>query len=310
MKFKKVVIWIAIVLLVVVVGLSVKYAWGKWEDSISYWNGETRRTLVILIDQDEAIGAIVVSMEAVTNSLFIMKLPNNLMLEVSNNYGNYQINSLLGLAKQEFNWKLIPNTYANLLGVPIDDWFVWGENVNCEIVNSECVSKLLASDLIRDNHESSLSILTRWRMSDIIKKLKINEVLVDGALVSWKNEFEAPDGNWELIYAQEFVDTRLAGKFVDNFIVNESLSWEIVNTTTINGLAGKTGRILNGMGGRVVRLNTIDTLLENCLIRVNNQVLNTYTINKVTNYWGCRVESVQGVDRVDAELWLGNGFDN
>ena len=71
-------------------------------------------------------------------------------------------------------------------------------------------------------------------------------------------------------------------------------------------MAGTVGRVLTGMGGRVLRLDTVSTKINNCVVRARKEVLDNYvTVAKIKKIWNCGEEVNENPGRVDVEVWLG-----
>jgi len=304
---KKMFVFVIIVLGLIAgaVGLGIRIK-SEWEISSKEWDGQ-ERIVMGLMTEDEETGAILLSLEPSTESLFIMRLPSNLYMNVSRGYGKYAVKSLPALARQELNWKLVTESLSYLIGSPVENWMVAGGPFDCAEIDAKCVEKILVKDLQRKEVESSVNRMTRWRLAETIKRLNLKSVIVDGGSVSWKQEEMAADGNQELTYAADYVDARLAGKFSDKRVIDEALAIGVVNASDRNGEAGKVGRLISGMGGRVIKLDSIKSEVDNCLSRATNQTIeNSVTVRRIKEYWDCTTEVRESSGRVDVEVWIGS----
>ncbi len=276
--------------------------WMMNQQKKSAWDGESRVGVVLFVNKGESQELMLVSYEPDGEAVW-MYLPQDMQVGVSRGYGKYPVRSLWNLAEQENDRRLLTESITLLIGVPFEWWVnIDQDRLSCDVMNWDCIKSAL---IYGRNHLHLSTNMVWWDRVKLLWKMKSLDV---GDVVNLdltragrsKSEVEV-DGKEVLVYLDEYTGSRL----VDRRIRNEALSVRVVNTLAVNGLGGAVERIIVGMGGRVVSVESIQADIGKCLVKGNEEMLQSLTAKKMINLWNCE-PSISAVDtKSNLEFWVG-----
>ncbi len=254
--------------------------------------GEFGRFNLVVIDESLTL----LSLDQEKNTLLLIKMPANLYLPVTYGKGQIRAGALWQFDLiQKQKGELLKTTLREFLGVPIDDW------VKVSLSSQEPVWKKLPFLPLRFGRlrfqigkvrEDKIEIID-LSQTDLVKKAN----LVDGSEI-WLADSLALDGF-------------LKEKFYERKILEENLTITVLNATEKPGLATKAGRIIEQIGGRVVRLGEYSAKTTNCLLFFKKELSQSYTVERLRKLFNCEI-SHQEVEesRADVTLIVGTDYAN
>ncbi len=297
----KKIVWL--LLGIIVIGVIVGGGWWLMsEKKKSVWDGESRIGVVLFVNKGDGHELMLMSYEPDGEAVWTY-LPADMQIGVSRGYGKYSASSLWNLSEQENDRRLLTESVTLLLGVPFEWWVNIGqENLSCNDMNWECIKSGL---VYGRNHLRLLTNMVWWDRMKLLwrmRDLDIGDVVNLDVTKAGRSKSEVEvDGKEVLVYLDEYTGSRL----VDRRIRNEALSIRIVNTLMINGLGSAVERVIVGMGGRVVSVESIPTDIGKCLVKGNESMLKSLTAKKMMSLWNCE-PSVGVVDsKANLEFWVG-----
>ncbi|MEK7065407.1 MAG: LytR C-terminal domain-containing protein, partial [Patescibacteria group bacterium] len=119
-----------------------------------------------------------------------------------------------------------------------------------------------------------------------------------------------PDGTILPFVSTDAVDESLGDTFEEASVRAEKLTVAVYNTTTTSGLAERVARIIDRIGGNVVRIGNEERTIERCQIRVNGDHLNTTTSRMLASIFTCDRVLQVGDSYADVIVAVGSGYES
>lgn len=273
---------------------------------VNRWDGKTQ--LNILIGQKENYFLLVA--DPGKESVFVINLPDNLLVEAFGGYGNFKLRNLHGLAKQENKPEIFEKSLEYFLGLPVDYWLDYrdlsfhGQDDQLPkyisgLVRRSVFGKADASVEGRFNmYLLSLFLKNRhlfWQYEDLFE-LRLVSGDDSGSLVLKKD-------NWDS-WAQSYLS--------DSGLKKESFSLGIYNTTFEKGLAAETARIFSNSGFWVVKIGNDKSDEKNCRIDLKSKdQLKSSTFKRIEKIIDCPANIVsenEFPDFTDINIYLGDQY--
>lgn len=244
-----------------------------------------------------------VSLDQTGNSAVVVKIPDNLYLpNLIHGYGQYPAASVYPAG--EFDRKggeTLAGTLQEFLGVPVDGYYYTLQNF------SDLKGLFLSPDFLLGKN-SNLSL---WRKINLVKDLfglrfdKIKTV----DLAGFANSLVLADGSLALSLEPAEVDQALSGLFGENNLQGENLRVEVINTTKMNGLAARAGRLLSNLGLTVVNLDGTADPVAKCKITAEKGTENSKTVARIARIYTCTVETKENsAGRAAVSVFLGQNY--
>jgi len=96
--------------------------------------------------------------------------------------------------------------------------------------------------------------------------------------------------------------------FKDRTFSEEGLSVSVINSTEVPNLALKVSQVLRISGVRVISEESAPPSQERCQIKGEKNLEDSYTTQKIMNWFGCSFFGVNNLTRSDLEVVLGEGY--
>lgn len=289
---------VVLVVLMALVGVGT-VAWMGWKQSV--WLSMERLTITMLSPGNQGVAGGVFSYQA-DEGLLIFLLPREGVLELARGYGGYQVGSLWGLAQQENDYRLIPESMSLLMGAPVAHWVV-GDGLDCE--DAGCWKRVVRSWLF----STSFTDLPWWDRMVLwwrVKGLRSDQVkVVDLGTGNWAVPHLAADGHEEVLFDLHYIDAQVSSLLADSLVRDENLSAAVVNTVGVPKLAGQLTRLIKGLGVHVVAVNDNEAGLERCLLLTKPEFQESKTVERVERLFSCDRDELDEGSRYDLEVWLG-----
>ncbi|MFH2118760.1 MAG: LytR C-terminal domain-containing protein [Candidatus Paceibacterota bacterium] len=205
-----------------------------WAD---IFTGQTSETVLFVTEQVEQTGAFLIKFDFTVSQVDVYPIPSELPMEVLGGYGNYRFQAVYPLLKLEGqNISFIRSTLSLSTGILLDE--LWP--INTDHLQLDKSARL-----------KTFFLQNFWQNLHIPLKHKL----------SWLGL--VLDRRSEIIIHEPL--TKLPISTLPNSKVSSSellCTVALVNTTSLNGLAGRIENLLENHNFRVVRTTSDDTLIE------------------------------------------------
>lgn len=289
-----------------VLALAILLVWNRGRDA------ETPLTQVnVVIDGDPVI---VASWQREKDQLVIVTIPASFAAQALHGLGTYPIRSLWQLGTiQGVSGLVLSQSTEELLALPIP-WYI-GEIPASTTTNAagrlEKVFSIqtlgaIVTGRIKTNIPIVKFIGLLWRRS-FARGDRTVEIPLGASVATGQPQ---PDGTILSLVSTEAVDENLGDTFEEQAIRREKLTVAVYNTTATSGLAERAARIIDRIGGNVVRIGNEERTIQRCQIRANGDHLNGATSRMLASIFTCdRVISV-GEGYADVIVALGRGYES
>lgn len=245
---------------------------------------------------------VVASLEPGKN-LTILKLPENLFLELSRGFGHYQLGSVYELGELEGRGgELLRETVQEYLGVPVDGYM--------KMPNSKQIPNSLLF-LLTGRGETNLGRWDLLRAWWEIKKLRSDKMKsIDLQETDILKTLSLPDGSSVLETDFFRLDELVKKYFGDSKIKKEGIKIEVLNATGEQGLAKKMVRLITNMGGEVIAVGNAEKKQENSNMKCRDKsIKNTYTVQKLETILSAKAEVEEMAEsRADVLILVGEDY--
>ena len=295
-----------------IVGILFVLALALWLVWNIFRKSETPLTQVnVVIDGDPVI---VASWQREQDRLVIVTIPASFAALAVHGLGTYPIRSLWQLGTiQGSSGLVLSQSLEELLALPIP-WYIGEipENSNINAVSrlQNVFSFQTLPAIVTGRIKTNIPIvkfigLAWWRL--FARSDRTIEIPLGASAAT---EEPQPDGTLLWLVSTEAVDTVLGDTFEEQDARGEKLTVAVYNTTTTSGLAERVARIIDRIGGNVVRIGNEEVTIERCQIRANGDHLNTTTSRMLASIFTCdRVTSVPD-SYADVIVALGRGYES
>lgn len=252
-KTKWALIIIGLILGLLILGKTVKIIktiFTPWQDSANHrsylWQGDFNINLLI-----KAKNISLLSYSPQNQQITVLEIPQNSYLDVARGFGKWELRSVFDLGGD----KLLEDTLASLLGMPIDGYFRLTDKYS-HIETSVLIEQLRKDPFIGVNLLSYLRTdltpfeLIRLKMGlagvrfDKIKQIDLQETNVF-------QKDQLADGTQVLSPDQVKLDS-IVSQLAEPSLQFEHKTIAIFNSTSHPGLAQKAARVVTNMGGDVI----------------------------------------------------------
>ena len=258
---------------------------------------------------------IFISFSARDESFDILSIPSNTYIEVPHGYGFYQARSVFGLGEiEEKGGMLFKEAIQEFLGLPVDGWLAM-KNDEWKIDNGKegilkLRNKLFGVGWLKKMPELRTNfnlwdLLRFWLKIGLIRPDKIN--FIDLKENSCLSDFILADGTVVLKDEVSCLDSIAKKYFIEEEIRQEGLSIKIVNTTNFPGLGVKAARLVDNIGGRVLRVESAEEERIETEILVEKRNLEKKTLRRISK--GLNAKIVEGEpEDFDVVIFLGKDY--
>ena len=272
----------------------------------SLWNGRDRINFVLKGGE-----TILASFEPSQESVSLILIPGQTLLEVCHGYGKYKVEAIPGLEKLEKRDILLAESIQENLGIPVEGW-VGMSNVKCSASGGSNVKEKILCEVGNQILQEKSTNFSRWDLLRLWWKIKRvrgggTEVLDLGKLNVFL-EKQLPDGTKVFEIDPARLDPLIQKFLADFSLKKENLSIEILNGTSFAGLAEKGARLLTNIGGEVVTVGNSEAGSEKCEVRSFKDKKNSYTVRKIMKVWNCNWQEKKEEGRAEITLILGEDY--
>lgn len=260
-KVKLALLILGLIILVILIGKLLGFitSFQKpiYSDSAVYrnyiWDQKSKINFVVKSDE-----IYLLSFDPIDKKIIVLKLPDNLYLNLPNGLGTWKLSSVYDLGqsgKERNGGKLLKQSISNFLGVPVEGYIAFQNDLQ-----EKPVKQLI--DEIRDGFWNSFSMVsdinTDFTPSELlglnsgIRSIRFDKVVIqdlEEAQVLDKDTL--PDGTTVFVSDSVRVDS-IASKFFNISISTEKIPVAIFNSTNHPGLAQKAARLVSNLGGNVI----------------------------------------------------------
>lgn len=217
--------------------------------------------------------------------LYLVEIPEKTLIEVAHGYGKYRLESIYGLGLIENRGgELLVDSVQESFGIPIDGYILTEKDPKFSITK-------IITESIQKKTSTNLGRLTLLRLWWQIRKLRADQIK-EFSLTS-ENELkkvEQADGLTAFEFDPDKTDQFLGGYFKEPNIRQEDLAIAILNATDHPGLAQRAARLVNNIGGRVVKVSDFEQRIADCQIWVSAGVNKSQTYSRLSKIYHCQLK--------------------
>lgn len=244
--------------------------------------GQAERFNIILATSP----VILVSINIRQKTAVEISFPDDLYLpELIHGYGRYRAGAIFAAGElDKRGGETLAGSVQEFLGVPVDGYFrPEGKETNLSLL-----------DLVRFYWTFKTTRFDKVKKIDL-EKLASPLILADGSMAKSVDAAE--------------LDNFLNGAFTEDNLREENWRVEVVNTTNINGLGARAGRLLTNLGLTVVNVDSVKTPVGACEVRAKEKARQSPTARRLAKIFGCGQVLSGGQDnRADVSLFLGADY--
>lgn len=296
----------AIVGILFILALTIWLVWNRERDV------ETPITQVnVVIDGDPVILA---SWQREKDQLVIVTIPASFAAQAVGGLGTYPIRSLWQLGTiQGVSGLVLSQSVEELFALPIP-WYIGEipENSNVDAVGrlQNVFSFQTLGAILSGRVKTNVPIiqfigLTWWR--SFARSDRTIEIPLGASVTTGESQ---PDGTILQLVSTDAVDESLGDTFEEASVRAEKLTIAVYNTTATSGLGQRAARIIDRIGGNVVRIGNEEVTTERCQIRASQGNLATTTSRMLASIFTC--DRVVGVpdSYADVIVAVGSGYES
>lgn len=296
----------------------------------SVFDGQNRITLVV----DSAKGGakediLVFSLEPANRSISLLRVPANTNVQVSKNYGTYQLGNVYRLGgldpSQGGGGELLGRTVQDFIGAPIDGWFVsnWEFSLKREDLESRGMKTLVREgfsiknaliflknsgladldtnltiiDMLRVWHRASSVTIDKIEVSDLRNTRTLKKMYLPGETEVYEID-------------PRTLDEMTISLFYDARALKERKTVEIINGAGVAGLGSNVARVVNNMGAQVLFVKTSQEKIEHSRVSGGNK--ESYTVRKISKNLGIPIVKREDGDGppsgIDITIFIGEDY--
>lgn len=232
------------------------------------WDGKGRINLVISSPQ-----VYLVSFAATEKDLLLLKIPEDLYINLPFSFGSWPVGSIYKLGQAEktpIGAPLLEATFSLSFGIPIDGYIITSQKITKDSLVGSAGLNLLGQS------RTNLSILEYLNLWWGIRNLRFDHIeQIDAASANFTKKTVLADGSFAKALDQTKVDLFIQSKFADAQIKDEGLSVAVYNATDHPGLADRAARLITNMGGRVILAANLNKHLDQSIVQGKNSYTKT-----------------------------------
>jgi len=270
----------------------------------SLWNGRDRINFVL-----KGQKVVLASFEPSQESLSLILIPGQTLLEVCHGYGKYKVEAIPKLEEIEEKEGLLAESLQENFGIPVGGWMGEMSNVKCQMSN---VKEKILCEMENQIFQKKMTNFSRWDLLWLwweIKKVKAgNTEVLDLGKLNVLTQSKLPDGTTVFEIDSSRLDPLIQKYFSDLTLKQEGFSIEVLNGTTHLGLAEKGARILSNLGGEVVWVGNSEASSEKCVVGSGKNKKETYTVRKIIKIWNCNWQEKKEEGKAEITVILGEDY--
>jgi hypothetical protein len=270
----------------------------------SVWDGENNLNFVI--QAEERI--FLYSYHPQDDLLNIISLPENLLIELAKDYGEYQLKNIYRLGEMEKigGGRLLQMSLQNFFKVPLEGEFISPSNTGLE---KGKLSSLYLCLLVK-RCETSLNWWDLTRIFSQFSQLKLNQVRL--LKIEETNLFKKErlaDQSEAMRLETSLIDDFSQKYFTDKNFLNAGLKISVVNATHYAGLAKASSRLLKNIGGEVITSEDADQVSDQSFIYYAEEgQRESYSVKKISQIFQIKQILFKPETEGDIVIFLGKDF--
>ncbi len=227
----------------------------------------------------------------------VIRIPAKTMIDTPW-FGEYQVEKLSLLSKQEENQLIYNRSLSYFLGLAVDESFI-NTSLKLDGLEESTVKKSLSRLFVPPKN------ITFWRVWRYLSDKDLVWQIID---LENYGEVDYLAGNTEVFRVDPSVISRQFTEYLtDPMVKKEEISLSVFNLGGSQGLASLISEIPINMGIRVVEVDSLnlDIEFEDCLILLSKPELSeTYSVRRLSRVLGCQVKEGSGNGIGDIELLI------
>lgn len=240
------------------------------------WDGESVINLIIAQSENNDIRALnFVSLNPVDEKMTIVKLPEDIYVDVPKNFGSWKLGSIYKLGqenKPKIGEELVKMSVSKLLALPVDGIIEVKSKTSLDVaeITAQWKKNVLSGFNFLTNVKTDLSL--KETTDFVFKAAKVradNTTDVDFFKTSITQSKLLPDSSRVLGVDAIKLDTFIKQNLLDPTISNEDLSVAVFNGTDHPGLTAEAVRLIGNLGTRVTIISNTDQKFVHSGVYIN-----------------------------------------
>ncbi len=274
-------------------------------------SGADRSRMTVVLVSDPVT---VASWDRTTNTLILVSLPSDTVIDGTHGYGQYSLDALWKLgAIDRKEGILMSESIEELLGTPVPYYLKRRELLGKKDARS-LVGKTFALSTIPSfftgkyisNMPFSSFFSFAWAVGRIPPENIRTIDLLQGRILI---EQSIPDGSMIHVVDKDRLDQKVGPLFEDQRIRKEGYTVAVFNTTQSPSLGTKVGRLLSHLGVRVVAVGNDSPELARCTMTGGKKELSSITAWVIVHIYDCQTRVIEDASkRADLILRIGTSY--
>jgi len=277
------------------------------------FRGDNPRVTILFVNSPMYI----FSWNRVSKQGIVFSIPDDVVIDVAYNRGQYTLSALWKLSLIEKNPRLLADSLENTLAVSIDYVFWTGVSESDKDNKKEDTTKILS---LFSPVSALVTLVTRtWNMDmDAyrffvvawdISHAPLGSITTKPLFVS-VNTIQKIRSDGATMYYMDptVVDNTIAQEFIVPSARSEKLRIQVVNTTDIPGVGSFVARLLNHYGLLVIGTGNESPPIDTCHIAYNSAAANSKTVRFIASLLSCQSNESEDTKTGDIVLRLGEKF--
>ncbi len=261
---------------------------------------------------------VLISLEREREEAIIVTIPGDVYIESSRGKGKVKADSLFKLdSVSGIKGKLFRESLREFLGMPIDGFLKTDTNFNFDNIDDFIKFKNEISILSLENPfrflyssaKTNLFFLSLEKFLFQLNKVRTDKItFIDLYKENLFTKEELADGSQVLNIDKSILDGTIKNSFYEWVILKEDLSISVLNGSNGSGLATSAYRIITNSGGKVIVVSESPVKTDKCVIEVNNNNKNTYTVKRYKDIFNCNINTIEQNGRTDITITVGSEY--
>ena len=269
---------------------------GLWQwRSNSLWLDNSQINFVTEYNNNFSI----IKLDKNLEEVMVVNLPSNMMIGVTDGYGEYKLNKIKELFNQEkINLgEYLKDSVTIYFGVLIDGYFVNIEEDNFNI--KRFIKKSFFKINKTNINRIDLAILYFYLNNLGVENFKtIN--LIETNLIDLE---KLSDDSEVYRFNEVYFDDYVLRNFANYEVLKDSSNWEVFNGTDYVGFGSQIGRVLSNTGLNVVGVRQAKDNYKESFILVKDDYAQNYSVEKIAKYLRIPIRKLGEVNDFKEELF-------
>jgi len=271
---------------------------------------DSSRMTVVLVSDPVTL----VSWDKTANTLTLVFLPSDTIIDGTHGYGQYSLDALwkLGTIDRK-EGILISESIEELLGIPVSYYIKRPELLgkkDARVLVGEMFALSTIPSFFTGKYISNMPFSSFFSFSWAAARIPPQNIrtidLSQGRILT---EQTIPDGSTVHVVDKDRLDQKVGSFFEDERIRKEGYTVAVFNTTQSSSLGNRVSRLLTHLGVRVVAVGNDNPELSRCTVTGGKKELASVTASSIVRIYDCAKNVVEDFSkRADLVVRIGTSY--